>query len=155
MSRLWMPVIGIILLFVVVWKLPGGLELTVSAQGEAKPLVAFPIDPGERFTLRYIHSVDKSPIWEVHSVDQDGNIFIEEERFVMFGAGMGHWEGHGTLKRQGEYQVIEDIHAPVEDFVLRVGDSSVNHVLIWRDTDVNLSQLVPGKAVVIAVRDCR
>ncbi len=132
--------------------MPGGLELVIRPADGGRPIFAAPLEPGERFTLRYVHSVDHAPIWEEHSVDRQGTIYIEEERFVMFGAGMGHWPGHGFLTRRGPYQVIENIHRPLGEFTLRVGGAGVDHTLIWRDTSVNLSRLAAGQAVVVSAR---
>jgi hypothetical protein len=132
--------------------LPGGLELVISPKGGGAPLLTAPLEPGERFTLRYIHSVDRTPIWEEHSVDRGGSIYIEQERFVMFGAGMGHWQGHGTLTSRGRYQVIENIHEPVGKFVLRVGGEEVDHTIIWRGARIHLSHLAAGRPVVVAAR---
>ncbi len=148
----WAPcALALVLVLAARW-LPGGLELVICPKDDGEPLVVVPIEPGERFTLRYIHSVDQAPIWEIHSVDRDGNIYIEQERFVMFGAGMGHRPGHGTLTSRGPYQVIENIHAPIGDFVLRVGDRDVDHTIIWRETPLYLSRLAPGRAVLISAR---
>ena len=60
---------------------------------------------------------------------------------------MGHWRGHGTLTQRDGCQVIENIHAPVGDFVLRVGGQGVNHAIIWRDSRVSLSEIAAGQAV--------
>ena len=132
--------------------LPNRLQLVICPAGGGKPLLMVPLELGERFTLRYVHSVDHTPIWEEHSADQYGTIYIEQERFVMFGAGMGHWEGHGTLTRRGPYQVIENIHKPIGDFVLRVGSKDVDHTLIWRGQSLHLSRLAAGEAVSVSVR---
>ena len=148
----WAPgALALALVLAAAW-LPGGLELVICPKDGGRPLVVVPLKPGERFTLRYIHSVGQVPIWEVHSANQDGNIYIEQERFVMFGAGMGHWPGHGTLTSRGPYQVIENIHAPIGDFVLRVGDRDVDHTVIWREKPLYLSRLAPGRAVLISAR---
>lgn len=136
--------------------LPGGLELTIRPVDGGEPLVVAPLEPGERFTLHYIHSVDRAPVFEEHSVDRTGTIYVEEERFVMFGAGMGHWPGRGTLTTRGAWQVIEGIHAPVgqgpDGFVLRVGSAGVAHTLIWRGKRVNLSRMAPHRAVFVSAR---
>ncbi|MBW1713636.1 MAG: DUF1850 domain-containing protein [Deltaproteobacteria bacterium] len=143
-----------LVLAAVVWaaSAKGGLELTVTPVQGGAPLLVLALEPGERFTLHYIHSVDKAPVWEEHSVDAAGRIFIEEERFVMFGAGMGHWAGHGRLTSRDGYQVIEDIHQPTGQFVLRVGSPGVDHTVIWRGTRTNLSALAPGRAVRFSAR---
>jgi hypothetical protein len=70
---------GLIAAFLLVsWRLPGGLELTITPVAGGPPLLAVPLQPGERFTLHYFHSVENAPIWEEHSLDATGRIYIEE-----------------------------------------------------------------------------
>jgi hypothetical protein len=139
-------------LFLIVWCLPGGLELTVTPVKGGPPLMAVPLQPGERFTIRYYHSVENAPIWEEHSLDSKGHIFIEEERYLKFGAGMGRMPGVGHMVKRGEYEVIEDMHMPTGDFVLRVGSPGVDHTVIWRGRSTNLSAVAPHIAVRFAGR---
>ena len=127
--------------------IPGGLELRVGPVEGGPPILALPMSPGERFTLRYVHSVENAPVWEVHSVDERGRIFIEEERYVRFGAGMGKMPGVGRMVRRGPYEAIEDMHQPTGDFVLRVGSPGVDHTVIWRGNRFNLSEEFPHRAV--------
>jgi len=139
-------------LSLIIWRLPGGLELTVTPVKGGPPLLTVPMQPGERFTIRYYHSVENAPIWEEHSLDETGRIFIEEERYLKFGAGMGHMPGVGRMVRRGEYEVIEDMHMPTGDFVLRVGSPGVDHTVIWRGRSTNLSAMAPHVAVQFAAR---
>ena len=137
--------------FAAVASFPGGsLELSVVPAGGGEPLLVVPVRPGERFVLHYIHSVDGTPVWETHGIGRDGTIYIEEERFVILGAGMGHWEGHGSLTSRDGQQVIENIHEPVGDFVLRIGSESVGHTIIWRGKRFELSRHAAGRAVTIS-----
>jgi len=138
--------------FLVSWWLPGGLELTVTPVKGGPPLLALLLQPGERFTLHYYHSVENAPIWEEHSLDAKGRIFIEEERYLKFGAGMGRMPGVGRMVRRGEYEVIEDMHMPTGDFVLRVGSPGVDHTVIWRGRRKNLSAVAPHAAVQFSAR---
>jgi hypothetical protein len=136
----------------IIWRLPGGLELTVTPVKGDPPLLAVPLQPGERFTIHYYHSVENAPIWEEHSLDATGRIFIEEERYLKFGAGMGRMPGVGRMVKRGEYEVIEDMHMPTGDFVLRVGSPGVDHTVIWRGRSTNLSAMAPHTAVRFAAR---
>ncbi len=131
---------------------PGGLELAVAPVGGGAPLLVAPLEPGERFTLRYVHSVDRQPIWEVHAADRDGRIFVEEERFVMVGAGMGDLPGRGVWTGDGRTQAIRGLHYPVGAFVLRVGSPGVGHTILWRGTETGLSAVAAGKAVRVEAR---
>jgi hypothetical protein len=142
----------VILLPLIAWLAPGGLELRVTPVGEAKPLLVLPLRPGERFTLHYYHSVENAPIWEEHSLDKRGRIYIEEERYLKFGAGMGRMPGVGRMVMRGPYEVIEDMHLPTGNFILRVGSIGVDHTVIWRGTRINLSEKVPHQAVRFSAR---
>ena len=139
-------------LLLIAWRLPGGLELTVTPVEGGPPLLVLPMQPGERFTIQYYHSVENAPIWEEHSLDAAGRIFIEEERYLKFGAGMGRMPGVGRMVKRGEYEVIEDMHMPTGNFVLRVGSPGVDHTVIWRGRSTNLSSVAPHAAVRFAGR---
>jgi hypothetical protein len=144
---------GLVVAFLLIlWRLPGGLELTVTPVKGGAPLLVVPLQPDERFTIRYYHSVENAPIWEEHSLDATGRIFIEEERYLKFGAGMGRMPGVGRMVRRGEYEVIEDMHMPTGNFVLRVGSPGVDHTIIWRGRSKNLSAVAPHVAVCFAAR---
>ncbi len=134
-------------LILTAWLVPGGLELRVTTVKESKPLLVLPLKPGERFTIHYYHSVENAPIWEEHSLDEKGNIYIEEERYLKFGAGMGRMPGVGRMVRRGPYEVVENMHMPTGNFILRVGSPGVDHTIIWRGARKNLSAMVPHEAV--------
>jgi hypothetical protein len=130
----------------------GGLELRVDPVKGGDPLLVLPLEPDERFTIRYYHSVENAPIWETHSVDRQGRIFIEEERYLKFGAGMGRMPGVGRMVMRGPYEVIEDMHLPTGNFILRVGSPGVDHTVIWRGVETNLSAKAPHTAVRFSAR---
>ena len=127
---------------------PGGLELRVVPVTGGAPLLVLPLEAGERFTLHYIHSVENAPIWEEHSLDTTGRIYIEEERYLKFGAGMGRMPGVGRMVMRGPYEAITQMHMPTGDFILRVGSPGVDHTIIWRHTRTNLS----ARAAHVAIR---
>lgn len=128
-------------------KQSGELELRLTLLKTQRPLLVLPMKPEERFTVHYFHSVENAPIWEEHSVDENGLIYIEEERYEKFGAGMGKMPGVGRMVRRGQYEVIEDMHMLVGDFILRIGSPGVDHTIIWRGIKKNLSLVAPHEAV--------
>jgi hypothetical protein len=139
-------------LFLAAVVAPGGLELKVVPVKGGPPLLVLPLVPGERFTLHYYHSVENAPIWEEHSLDKKGRIYIEEERYLKFGAGMGRMPGVGRMVRKGPYEIIEDMHMPTGNFVLGVGCPVVDHTVIWRGHSRNLSAVAPHLAVQFTAR---
>ncbi len=131
---------------------PGGLELRITPVGQDEPMLVLPMWPGETFTIQYYHSVENAPIWETHSLDADGRIFIEQEKYLKFGAGMGKMPGVGKMVKEGPYEVIKDMHMPTGNFILRIGSPGVDHTIIWRGRRINLSSLAPHVAVRFAAR---
>jgi hypothetical protein len=117
------------------WRCPADWNFDITPVRGQAPLLVLPLEPGERFTIHYYHSVENAPIWETHSLDPSGRIFIEEERYLKFGAGMGKMPGVGRMVRRGPYEVIEDMHMPTGDFVLRIGSPGVDHNRLARHPD--------------------
>jgi len=151
--RLFLGAAGLALtLFVAGLLAPGGLELQIDPVKGGSSLLVLPLEPGERFTLHYYHSVENAPIWEEHSLDETGRIYIEEERYLKFGAGMGRMPGVGRMVRREPYEVIEDMHMPTGDFILRIGSRGVDHTIIWRGAATNLSAVAPHQAVSFSAR---
>ena len=142
----------LLILLALVLFIPGGLELRIVPVKNGPPLLVLPMKPDERFTLHYYHSVENAPIWEEHSLDEKGEIYIEEERYLKFGAGMGRMPGVGRMVRRGPYEVIEDMHMPTGNFILRVGSPGVDHTVIWRGKRFNLSAVAPHVAVQFSAR---
>jgi hypothetical protein len=109
------------------WRGPAGWNSNhTGAKGKA-PLLVLPLDPGEPLYDSLLPFRGKRPDLGVHSLDPSGRIFIEEERYLKFGAGMGKMPGVGRMVRRGPYEVIEDMHMPTGDFVLRIGSPGVDH----------------------------
>ena len=138
---------AIILTAIITLQIPGGLELRITPVKGGPPLLVLPLEAGEPFTIHYYHSVENAPIWEEHSLDPSGRIFIEEERYLKFGAGMGKMPGVGRMVKRGPYEVITDMHMPTGNFVLRIGSPGVDHTVLWRGTNTNLSRIAAHKAV--------
>ncbi|MBT3805673.1 MAG: DUF1850 domain-containing protein [Desulfobacula sp.] len=141
-------VLGLVLsLIILSWFVPGDPELQVTLVKENKTVLSLPLKSKERFTIHYYHSVENAPIWEEHSMDKNGRIYIEEERYEKFGAGMGKMPGVGRMVKRGIYEAITDMHMPTGNFILRVGSPGVDHTIIWRNQRFNLSDTLAHKAL--------
>ena len=53
-----------------------------------KILKSFPIKNGEEFTVYFIHSVERTPWYEIYYVNNDNEIYLKETRFYSYGAGL-------------------------------------------------------------------
>ena len=156
--RLWVPGLLLLLLFTWLPQTAAALEqkspqqLVVSDFSTTEIIAALPVKAGDRFTIRYIHSVDKTPIFEEFRLDLKQGLVLEKTWFTMFGAGLGHWPGHGDLRQDKEWITIDNIEQPLGSFILRIGALSVGHTIIYHDREINLSRRAPGVRVLVEFR---
>ena len=116
-------------------------------KGDGRKLISIPIEHGELFIIRYIHSVDISPVYEVFYADEKKGIIIKETYFKMFGAGMGHWPGRGRIVEKNGWIFIKDMNIVLGEFYLRIGAASVDHTIVLRGAEIHLSRMIPGMRV--------
>lgn len=128
-------------------------ELVISDHAGKEVILRTPLAYGQSFTIRYIHSVDHSPVFEVFEAKKGQGLVLKETYFTMFGAGMGHWEGHGKIVQEGRWIKIKDINRPLGSFVLRIGSRGVDHTILLAEKEWNLSQKAPGRRVVVMIAE--
>jgi hypothetical protein len=112
-----------------------------------------PLVYGRSFTIRYIHSVDRSPVFEVFEVKKGEGLVLRETYFSMFGAGMGHWEGHGEIVQEGRWIKIKEINRSIGSFILRIGSPEVAHTIIMDGEEWNLSHRASGRRVIVMISE--
>ena len=129
-----------------------GPQLVVSNFATAAIIAALPVKSGDKFTIRYIHSVDKTPIFEEFRLDEKQGLVLEKTWFTMFGAGLGQWPGHGRLTQDKNWITIDNIEQPLGSFILRIGALSVGHTIIYHDRQINLSRRAAGVRALVEFR---
>jgi len=129
-----------------------GPRLVVCEFATGRIIASLPVKNGDRFVLRYIHSVDHTPIFEKFRLDPKQGLVLEKTWFTMFGAGLGQWPGHGKLTQDKNWITISDMEKPLGSFVLRIGALSVGHTIIYHDREINLSRRAAGTRARIEFR---
>lgn len=66
------------------------------------------VESGEKFTIEWIHSVEKTPWRETYQITDEGDLMLIETAFQSFGAGVPHQKGTMTVE-DGEV-IVRDIH---------------------------------------------
>lgn len=99
--------------------------------------------PGGRFRIAYTHSVNHFPIVEWFDVRPGGEIYVVEEDFTAYGAGIGQREGEGRLIVEDGWMKLKDLNRPVGVIRQRVGWVA-DHRLILGDKEIPLNRLAPG-----------
>lgn len=108
---------------------------------------------GEEFTISFIHSVNRRPVYDTLRVEKD-HLVIVRSRYDSFGAGMPESStGEGTFAVAKDGWLVWTVNQPVPYVTVRVGWTA-EHTLHIRDRKIRLAELAEaGSAVTIRVRD--
>lgn len=103
-----------------------------------------------RFELRYTHSWDKTPVWEVFAVGARGDLILVEEDYLWMGAGLD-FQPAADFDFSGErVRVRRNRH--VGELRLAVG-TVADHRLVVGSREVPLNRFAPsGSKVLLKVR---
>jgi hypothetical protein len=141
-------IIGASLLF-----LPFITVLEISDFKTRQKLLLVCMQSGEEFTISFIHSVNRRPVYDTLRVESD-HLVIVRSRFDSFGAGMPESStGEGTLKVAKDGWLEWTVNRPVPDITVRVGWTA-GHTLHIRDRKILLAELAePGSGLTMRVQN--
>ena len=107
--------------------------LYVSDMRSEDYLKAWRLEDGDIFTVKYTHSVQLTPVWEVYEI-RDGGIFLIETVFQSFGAGLPSTSPYDFEITDQGFRLY-NIDMKITDLVYRVGAVRANHILIIREKE--------------------
>jgi hypothetical protein len=109
--------------------------------------------PGERFVLRHIHSVHKTPVRETLGLGPGNSVAILEGRYADFGAGLPErGERDQAFSFADGEAVLTLARRSVPEIEIRVGRFA-EHTLFVKERAYPLALWVrPGECVVLAAR---
>lgn len=84
------------------------ITLHVINRDSHKVILSQDFEPGQKFSFMYIHSVQKTPVFEVYTVDAKGRVILLETKVQSSGYGL-------PAPRQGENYRIQDGYLEVRD----------------------------------------
>ena len=115
-----------------------------SADGSVR--VSYSLQGTEEFAVRYIHSVQKTPVIEVFRVDFREGLELRETVYTDFGAGLPFLlEGSAVFESGGGKFRIYGIKKYLSDVVFRVGRFA-DYNLLFRGREIPFTQFEkPGK----------
>jgi hypothetical protein len=94
----------------------------------------------EAFVVRFIHSVNKRPVFDTLRVARD-HVVIAKSRFDAFGAGMPETTTEqGTLRRADDGWLEWTVNRPMPEVVVRVGRVA-EHTLLLKGHEIPLTAL--------------
>lgn len=140
---------GILLLAAVLFcKTLGFRSLTLRDRDTGDLIASYPVEEGDRFSVTFVHSVNKTPVTDVYEIE-DGHIFVEECIYYGFGAGVQSQLNPGEELSETEDggMKITGIHQNRDNVGYIVGTVS-DHVLSVNGTEISLRDLCGKNAAV-------
>lgn len=112
----WLVSLVLLAALSLVLLLPAGHRLEVTAAGPEGSWVVlkrFPVTPGDRLTLRFKHSVERTWVEEIFRVDERYRLVLEETRYESFGAGLPFDEPHTRFAERDGRFVMTGLERPM------------------------------------------
>lgn len=120
-----------------------GMTLQIVCTATEKVLWESLVKGGDVFMLSYTHSSDHTPVRDLFTISDDGEIVLIEESFLWYGAGLESNPDVGKTDFSGEWTRVY-MHRHFPRFLLRVGEVA-NHVLTLHGKDVPLLSIAKGR----------
>ena len=122
------------------------LESLALRDEKGELLAVYPLANGELFSVRYIHSVQKTPVIEVFSITTEGVIELRETIYEDFGAGLPFIvDGKKVFSSGGGKFRISGYAQPLGQIIFRIGRFADYHLLL-RNEEIPFTRFgTPGK----------
>lgn len=106
-----------------------------------KILTSYPMEEGGEFSVRFIHSVNKSPVEDKYRIE-NGEIVVYETVYYNFGAGVQTELEDGQTLTYGDdgAMIVSGFNKPIADLSYNVSPV-YDHVLWVNGEEVSLRQL--------------
>ena len=92
---------------------------------------SIPLGQSRIFSLRYTHSVEKTPVVETFRVREDGILLLVSTAYKSYGVGLPSLPSEGKLTIRDGWFVLENLQREYRDIRLRVGPEAA--VLLEQD----------------------
>jgi len=97
---------------------------------------------GDCFTIHYRHSSDHTPVRDLFTIGEDGEIILIEESYLWYGAGLESHPDVGKTDFSGDWTRVR-LRRPFPRFLLRVGEVA-NPVLTLHGRELRLLSISKG-----------
>lgn len=104
-------------------------------------LASYPMEEGGEFSVRFIHSVNKSPVEDRYRIE-NGGIVVYETAYYSFGAGVQTEleEGQTLTYAEDGAMIISGFDKPIADLSYIVSPV-YDHILLVNGEEISLRQL--------------
>ncbi len=91
-------------------------------QADHDNVAIVPARPGTAFSIRFIHSVQKTPVRENLAVAEDGHsLVLHSTEYQSFGVGLPFLAEEGDFRQEGNHYILEGMERYFPQLTLRTG----------------------------------
>lgn len=120
--------------------LRGGMRLILEDTTTGEIYAELPIELGERFSVTFTHSVNRSPLTDVYELREDG-IYVVETKYYGFGAGVQTEieEGQTLTYTEDGAMLVSGFEQRMDNLIYSVG--TAGHTLVLGEDSLDLAGL--------------
>ncbi len=110
------------------------------------------IQSGDKFILKYTHSVALTPVWEIFIINKSYQIILVETDFLDHGAGLPYttFDKEIFVEEEGRFKIKNMHRIMPTPIYYRIGVVREN-IFYFKDEEINLSSLVGDRLLTIEI----
>jgi len=97
------------------------------------------VEEGDQFTIKYLHSVARTPVLEIFDI-KNGDIRLISTEYESYGAGLPFLNKHEYILKDNKF-IIRGINQKLPDILFRVSDYAL-HEFIFKNNSYKLYEIV-------------
>ncbi len=139
-------IIVIVLFFITLYT----LELKSFSDGEI--VFKQKVQPGDKFTLKYTHSVALTPVWEIFIINKDYKIILIETDFLDHGAGLPYapFDEEIFIEEDGKFKIKNMYRIIYSPFYYRIRSITEN-IFYFKNKEIDLSSSVGDRLLTLEI----
>lgn len=141
-------IIGSILICIALywWLTP----LTILVKTEADTCLVLPTKKGDQFSLKFIHSVHKTPVWENFIVTGPAGLILTSTEYRSYGVGMPSLPTEGVFTQLDDRFILTNLNRSFSQIPVRVGPEAQLSLVHHGQEYPVYEWLKPGTLVVVS-----
>lgn len=133
---------------------PFRLALTVTDPLSGKLVFATPVQPGDTFSIQFIHSVHRTPVEEFYQISDQNQMTLFKVVYESYGIGNPSSLSPGEkFDMNNGKLVIDNMNRGMDSISLRIGQIRADHQLFIQNERFRFADMnEPGSKVLIEVK---